>query len=271
MRIDAHQHFWQYNSGMEWITPAMSAIRKDFSAQDLLPVLQANNIDGCIAVQVDQTLKETDTLLSIAAEHSFIKGVVGWIDLCAADIEQQLGYYRAAPLLKGFRHILQGEDPGFMLQPSFTHGIGVLGKHGFTYDILVYPKHLPAVLELVKQFPQQRFIIDHLAKPLIKTGELTDWAKDMRAIAAYENVYCKVSGMVSEADWENWQQADFVPYLDVVAGSFGTGRLIFGSDWPVCLTAASYAAVIAIVEKYFSADESAAVFGKNATAFYQLS
>lgn len=271
MRIDAHQHFWQYTADMEWITPAMSVIRKNFSAEDLLPVLQANKIDGCITVQVDQTAEETMTMLATAARNDFIKGVIGWIDLRAAGIEEQLTAYRQYPLLKGFRHISQGEPPANMLQPDFVRGIEALGKHGYIYEILIYPQHLEAALELVKQLPRQRFIIDHLAKPLIKEKKIGDWAKGMRALAACDHVHCKVSGMVSEADWDNHRQADFVPYLDVVAEAFGTKRLVFGSDWPVCLTAASYENVVSIVENYFSPEESKAVMGDNAVGFYQLS
>jgi L-fuconolactonase len=271
MRIDAHQHFWQYTPDMEWITPAMSAIRKNFSAADLLPVLQESHIDGCITVEVDQTAEETRQMLAIAAENDFIKGVVGWVDLRAEDIDAQLTAYQPYSLLKGFRHILQAEPPSRMLEPDFLRGIAALGKHGYVYEILIYPEHLEAALELVKRSPNQSFIIDHLAKPFIKEKKIDEWAKGMRALAAFDQVHCKVSGMVSEADWENHQQADFVPYLDVVAEAFGTKRLIFGSDWPVCLTAASYNQVVGIVEHYFSADERKAVMGENAIRFYHLS
>jgi L-fuconolactonase len=270
MRIDAHQHFWNYTAEMEWITPAMSVIRKDFAPADLEPVLQASNIDGCITVQVDQTPAETMFMLDLAAENNFIKGVVGWIDLRAADIDAQLEHYKQYPLLKGFRHISQAEPPSNMLQSDFLRGVAALGKHGYAYDVLIFPQHLQAALEMIKQFPDQRFIIDHLAKPDIKHNKIEEWAVGMRALAAYDHVYCKVSGMVSEADWENHQQTDFVPYLDVVAEAFGTRRLLFGSDWPVCLTAASYAGVVGIVEKYFSAAECKAVMGENAIKFYHL-
>ena len=270
MRIDAHQHFWQYTADMEWITPEMAVIRKDFSPDDLVPVLQAAKMDGCITVQVDQTAAETKWMLDIAAKNDFIKGVIGWIDLHATTIGEQLNNYRQYPLLKGFRHISQAEPPANMLQADFLRGIAALGKHGYVYEILIYPQHLDAAFEMVRQFPDQPFIINHIAKPQIKGGKIDDWANGMRALAAFDQVHCKVSGMVSEADWQNHRQQDFLPYLDVVAEAFGTQRLIFGSDWPVCLTAASYESVVAIVENYFSGDECKAVMGDNAVKFYQL-
>ncbi len=270
MRIDAHQHFWNYSDDMVWITPDMSAIRKNFSPADLAPLLRENNIDGCVAVQVDQSPAETSYLLDLAAEYDFIKGVVGWVDLSAADISEQLTAYKQHEKLKGFRHILQGEEPGFMLQPAFLNGIKKLGEMGFTYDILVFPRHLSAVVELLEQFPDQPFVIDHLAKPHIKEGRMDNWATDMQTIARYPNVCCKVSGMVTEADWQTWNTADLVPYLDVVTEAFGTNRLLFGSDWPVCLVAAEYGEVVSIVSNYFSTAEQDAVFGENASRFYHL-
>ncbi|GAC1444561.1 MAG: amidohydrolase [Sediminibacterium sp.] len=274
MRIDAHQHFWKYNAGMTWITPEMSSIRKDFLPGDLLPLLQQHEVDGCVAVQADQTMQETEFLLQLAETHAFIKGIVGWVDLRAVDIHEQLSAYRCSGKLKGFRHVLQGETPLFMLQPAFMQGIKALSTFGYTYDILVYPHHLKTVLRLAEQFPDQAFVIDHMAKPFIKEGTMEEWRSDMQAIAAHENVYCKLSGMVTEADWGKWKTADFVPYLDVVTEAFGTGRVMYGSDWPVCEAAASYAEVMGIVKDYFfsfSAGEQAAVFGENATRFYHLS
>jgi len=270
MRIDAHQHFWNYTPGMDWITDDMSVIRKDFFPADLLPLLQENDIDGCIAVQVDQTDQETKYLLQLAATYDFIKSVVGWIDLKAPDIISQLEMYQHYPALKGFRHILQSEPPEYMLQKDFLRGIGALQTTGFTYDILVYPHHLSAVDELIKRFPNQPFVIDHLAKPYISTHDIDGWKKDMQRISAYENVYCKVSGMLTEANWKQWRQSDLMPYLDVVAEAFGTKRLLFGSDWPVCLVAGSYQDTVTIVQEYFSGDELTDVMGENAIRFYNL-
>ena len=240
MRIDAHQHFWQYKESMDWITPAMSVIRKDFLPVDLSPLLKENGIDGCIAVQADQTANETLFLLEQSEKNSFIKGVVGWVDLRAENIVKQLSDYGQQSKLKGFRYVLQNEAPGFMLSTDFVRGIAALKAFNFTYDLLVFPHHLPAALDLVKQFPQQAFVIDHIAKPKIKEGAIARWGEDIAAIAKHENVYCKISGMVTEADWTEWKQADFIPYLDIITNAFGTGRIMYGSDWPVCLWAGSY-------------------------------
>jgi len=273
-KIDSHQHFWEYEPATHgWIDDAMSVIRKDFLPADLQPILQENNIDGCIAVQADQTIAETDFLLTLQKENSFIKGVVGWVDLRAPNIEERLAHYKQFPAVKGFRHVLQGEAPEFMLQPDFLRGIAALKAFDFTYDILIFPKHLPATIELVKQFPEQPFIIDHIAKPYIKAGLIDEWQKDIKAIAQYRNVHCKISGMVTEADYKLWNKADFTPYLDVVVEAFGTKRILYGSDWPVCLVAASYKRMLHIVEEYFttfSATEQEDFFGNNAKAFYMV-
>lgn len=272
--IDAHQHFWKYHPDTHrWIDEEMAVIRKDFLPADLAPILKQNGVDGCIAVQADQSEAETDFLVSLAGSNDWIKGVVGWVDLCADDIRERLQHYRQAPVVKGFRHILQAEDPSFMLQPAFLRGIGALQAYGFTYDILIYPRHLPAAQQLVQQFPDQFFVIDHIAKPGIRKGNREDWGKDIQAIAAFPNLYCKVSGMVTEANWSSWQKEDLYPYLDIVTEAFGTSRLLYGSDWPVCLLAASYERMMEPVKEYysnFSAAEQAALFGGNAAAFYHV-
>lgn len=272
--IDAHQHFWKYHPDTHhWINDEMAVIRKDFLPADLAPVLKQHGVDGCIAVQADQSEAETDFLVSLANENDWIKGVVGWVDLCADKIRERLQYYCQVPVVKGFRHILQAEDPAFMLKPEFLRGIGALQEYGFTYDILVYPRHLPAVQQLVKQFPDQRFVIDHIAKPDISKGVMEEWVKNIQAIAAFPNLYCKVSGMVTEANWSCWKKEDLYPYLDMVTESFGTDRLLYGSDWPVCLLAASYERMMEPVKEYysnFSATEQAALFGGNAAAFYHV-
>jgi len=274
MKIDAHQHFWQYNAVRhDWIDDSMRVIRKDFFPEQLAPILLANQIDGCVAVQADQTEQETDFLIEQASNNSFIKAVVGWVDLKAPNLIERLAYYQQYPIVKGFRHILQGEDPSFMLSPEFISGISQLANFGYTYDILIYPKHLSAALELVKQFPNQPFVIDHLAKPFIKEGTIADWKIGMHALAQHSNVFCKISGMVTEADWMHWKEADFTPYLDAVVTSFGFERIMFGSDWPVCLVAAPYEKMAAIVTNYFSQfsiAEQEMVFGKNAINFYHL-
>ena len=272
--IDTHQHFWRYNPvNHAWINDDMALIRKDFLPADLQPLMAANAVTACIAVQADQTEQETDWLLQLADEHPFITGVVGWVDLRSPQLAERLEHYALCKKLKGFRHILQGEDPSLMLQPDFMQGIAQLHAAGFAYDILIFPHHLPAALQLVQQFPDQRFVIDHLAKPYIKHGLIGEWAAGMKSLAAHPNVYCKISGMVTEADWRNWSAVDLHPYVDTVVQAFGTERCMFGSDWPVCLVAASYNKWLNTVQDYFasfSAEEQADVFGRNAQRFYQI-
>lgn len=273
-KIDAHQHFWQYNPIQHhWINEEMAFIRKDFLPQDLQPILNESKFDGCIAVQADQTEEETLFLMLQSAVWPFIKGVVGWVDLRSDKLEERLQFFKQFNIIKGFRHILQSEAPAFMLQKEFIKGINALKQYDFTYDILIYPKHLQAVIALVQQNPEQKFVIDHMAKPYIKAGLIDDWKKDLLELAQFENVYCKISGMVTEADYQLWKPIHFTPYLDVVVEAFGTKRIMYGSDWPVCLVAASYQDVLDITRHYFSSfssDEQAAFFGGNAKFFYNL-
>jgi L-fuconolactonase len=274
-KIDSHQHFWKYNPiAHSWINDDMAVIRRDFLPGDLEPILQRNNIDGCVAVQADQTEQETNFLLDLADQHSFIKGVVGWVDLKADDIEEKLAYYKQFKNLKGFRHILQAEaDRACMLAPEFKRGIAKLTQFNYTYDILVYPDQLSYVKDLVAAFPDQPFVIDHIAKPNIKADEIDVWAKSIQEISAYQNVFCKISGMVTEADWNNWQPQDIFPYMDVVFDTFGIERTMYGSDWPVCLVAATYEEVLALPDSYIvqlSTDEQAKFRGANAVKFYGL-
>jgi L-fuconolactonase len=276
VRIDAHQHFWKYDPVQySWINDEMWVIRRDYAPTDLLPLLQAAGMDGCVTVQVNQSEEENEELLELAARHDFIKGVVGWVDLRNPAVEERLEWYRAKPKIKGFRHILQGErDRALMLKPGFKRGIGLLKKFGYTYDILIFPDQLGYTRDFVASFPDQPFIIDHIAKPYIKDRYITEeWKDAIRAVAAFPNVSCKISGMVTEADWKHWKPEHFKPYLDTVVDAFGPKRIVFGSDWPVCLVAAAYEQVLAIVEDYFStfsADERAAFFGGNAAEFYDL-
>jgi L-fuconolactonase len=275
MKIDAHQHFWKFDPIRDsWINDDMDVIQRDFLPQDLWPILQANGIDGCITVQSDQTEAENDFQLQNAANNNFVKGVVGWVDLQAQNIEERLTYYSSFDKMKGFRHVLQGEPQrDLMLQPKFMHGISQLSLFNFTYDILVFPDQLPHILQFVQSFPHQKFVIDHIAKPDIKHQTIADWKKNIEAIALFDNVSCKISGMVTEANWHQWQPEDFIPYLDVVVNAFGTKRIMYGSDWPVCLVAADYKRMLGIVTKYFesfSEEEQADFFGLNATRFYNL-
>jgi L-fuconolactonase len=274
--IDAHQHFWKFDPVRDsWIGLEMAVIQRNFLPADLLPVLQAAGITGSVVVQSDQSEEENEFQLANAHQFDFIKGVVGWVDFQSPSVEEKLAYYKTFPKLKGFRHILQGEkDRALMLKPAFKRGIDLLKKFGFTYDILIYPDQLGYTRDLVASFADQPFVIDHIAKPYIKDKKLTDeWKAAIRAVAAHENVSCKVSGMVTEADWKNWKPEDFYPYLDVVVEAFGPSRIQYGSDWPVCLVAASYQQMRQIVCDYFapfSKEEQAAFFGGNATKFYNL-
>jgi L-fuconolactonase len=274
-RIDAHQHFWHFDPvHYSWITPDMAAIRRDFLPSDLEPVLQQHRLDGCVVVQSDQTPAENAFQLANADAHDFIKGVVGWVDLQAADVAGRLDYYQQFAKLKGFRHVLQGEaDRALMLRPAFQRGIAELGPRGFTYDLLILPDQLGYAAELAAAFPNQPFVVDHIAKPPIKAQEIDDWMRGIRQLAAHENVCCKVSGMVTEADWQHWEPEDFQPYLDVVFAAFGPRRVLYGSDWPVCNVAGGYARAIGILEDYlrpFSAAEKAQFWGDNAMRFYGL-
>jgi L-fuconolactonase len=274
-RIDAHQHFWKFDPVRDsWITDEMSVIQKDFLPDDLKPLLLQNGFDGCVAVQASQSEEETDFLISLTKQNDFIKAVVGWVDLQAADIIERLEQYKSFPIVKGFRHVLQREaQRDLMLNPNFKRGIAALQQYGFTYDILIFPDQLKFSTEVVSLFPEQNFVIDHIAKPYIKRKEINEWKEDMEAIALHQNVYCKISGMVTEADWKAWKKEDFKPYLDVIVNAFGTNRIMFGSDWPVCLVAASYEEMLGIVSDYFSAFSNAEqeqFFGLNATRFYNL-
>jgi L-fuconolactonase len=275
MRIDSHQHFWKYNpTKHSWIDDQMQILKKDYLPNDLLPNLRELNIDGCIAVQADQSIEETQFLLDLAKNNTFILGVVGWLDLCSGEIESQLEKFQDNTLLKGLRHVLQGEvQRDFMLREDFIKGISTLKNTNLTYDILIFTDQIQYSESLVKLFPNQAFVIDHLAKPKIATQEIVEWAVDMRSIAKYENVFCKISGMVTEADWNNWKPKDFTKYLDVVVDAFGTERLMFGSDWPVALLSSSYSELYEILTNYFSAfseTEQANIFGENAKRFYNI-
>jgi L-fuconolactonase len=261
MKIDSHQHFWKYSpDGFGWITENMSVIRRDFLPEDLKPELDRAGFDGCVAVQASQTEAETQFLLDLAGQYPFIKGVVGWVDLRATNAAERLAHFSKHPKMVGIRHVVQSEpDDRFLLRPDFMRGIKLLKQYKLTYDILIYPKHLPAAVEFVAQFPDQPFVLDHIAKPLIKAKTLSPWNKEVRRLAANPNVYCKLSGMVTEADWQEWKPGDFIPYLDVVVEAFGIGRLMIGSDWPVCRLAAQYGEVM-----------QAKILGGNAFRFYGL-
>jgi L-fucono-1,5-lactonase len=275
MKIDSHQHFWRYNPTRDaWITDAMSVLKRDFLQEDLALEYKANGIDASVAVQADQSEKETMFLLEMAENNPQIAGVVGWADLMSPQIDERLQFFSRYEKFRGVRHIAQAEpDDRFLVQPDFVRGVSRLQQFGLTYDILIYPKQLPAAIELVSKFPDQRFVIDHLAKPEVKSVSSAFWAAHILRIAESPNAYCKLSGLVTEADWHNWKPEHFKPYLDVVFDAFGPDRLMFGSDWPVCLLAASYAQVKQIIENYLEGHtpkQKGNIFGGNAIRFYNL-
>lgn len=275
MIIDSHQHFWIYETEKHaWIDDEMKAIRKDFLPENLKSIYQENGIDGCVAVEADQTEAETNFLLDLADKNDFIKGVVGWLDLRASNIESVLEKYSRFPKLKGLRHVVQAEaDHNFMLRPAFLNGIAALEKHNLTYDILIFPHQLGAALELVRRFPNQKFVIDHIAKPYIKDGFYDGWATLMKAISSYPNVYCKLSGMITEADYNHWTPEQIEPYMQLVLDTFGTKRILFGSDWPVCLVAGNYTKTKELVTNFIAKltlEDQAAIMGGNAMQFYNL-
>jgi L-fuconolactonase len=275
MRIDAHQHFWRYDPDeYEWIDNSMSRLRRDFLPANLKAELDASGFDGAIAVQARQTLEETRWLLELAETSSHVLGVVGWVDLRSSEVRPQLAEFARNPKFLGVRHIVQSEpDDRFLLQLEFLRGIAALEECDLTYDILIYPLHLPVAAEFVKHFPRQRFVLDHLAKPLIKSGSLQPWRRGIRELARHPNVLCKLSGLVTEADWKNWKPSDIKPYLDTAFECFGPERLMIGSDWPVCTVAASYSQVMNLVIEYLSQYPDAvrdAVLGGNAANFWKL-
>lgn len=274
-RIDSHQHFWNYDRNRQvWMNEDMEVLKKDFGPKDLEPLLKKCNLDGCVAVQASQSEAENDFLLKMAADSSIVKGIVGWVNLKADNVTERLSFYNQYEIIKGFRHVIQDEpDLNFMLQPDFLNGIKALRDFGYTYDILIFSIHLPNTLELIKKFPDQPFVIDHIAKPEIRNHQYKDWKKELAAVAAFSNVFCKISGMVTEAKWHQWKQEDFEIYLDTVVELFGTERIMYGSDWPVCTLSSSYEDMYKIVNDYFSEfskDEQNNFFGLNVTKFYRL-
>ncbi len=274
MKIDAHQHFWKYNAHRDaWIDDSMTALKRNFQPEELKSELSNCGVEGCVAIQADQSEEETSFLLDLASQNQFIKGVVGWIDLRANNINDRLGHYAKNKKFKGVRHILQAETPDFMLEDHFTRGIKALSAFDLTYDILILPKHLGAALELVHRFPRQRFVLNHLAKPEIKDQIFSPWKEELMALAEMPNVYCKVSGLITEAHWHKWHPDQIYPYLDIVFEAFGIERLMYGSDWPVCLLAGGYATVYELLFDYtqsFLKEDREKIFGLNAQKFYKL-
>lgn len=252
----------------------MQVLKCDFMPPDLKKEMKKAEIDGCVAIQADQSENETEFLLALAEEHDFIKGVVGWVDLRASEVEKRLRHYSQINAFKGVRHLVQDEpDDHFLLRDDFLKGIEKLSKYGLSYDILIYPRHLSTVDKFVSKFPNQRFVLDHIAKPKIGKREIKDWEQGIRPLSQHPKLYCKLSGMITEADWENWEPEDFRPYLDVILDAFGPDRLMFGSDWPVCTLAGDYSQVIEIVKNFIeslSITEQEKIMEGNAKRFYDL-
>jgi L-fuconolactonase len=275
MKIDSHQHFWSYNSNeYGWISNDMEILQKNYLPDQLKTELSSTGFDGSVAVQARQSLAETQWLLNLADQHSFIKGVIGWVDLCSPDVEEQLIQFSGNPKLVGIRHVIHDEqDENFMLRKSFQRGIAHLKKFGLTYDILVFPRHLSNTIQLVSQFPDQVFILDHIAKPSIKDQKISPWKEHIEKLAGFRNVYCKLSGMVTEANVKNWKQEELIPYLNIVFDAFGTNRLLIGSDWPVCRLAGSYKQIMQVVLDYirsFPEQDKKKILGENAVKAYDL-
>lgn len=273
-RIDSHQHFWKFDPVRDsWIDETMQKIKKDFLPQDLLPLLTENNFAGCVAIQADQSEEQTNFLLDLSQKNDFIKGVVGWVDLLDKNVAERLEHFSKNEKLKGFRHVVQAEADDFMFRKDFRNGISELKPFDYTYDILIFQNQLPAAIDLVNSFPDQAFILDHIAKPAIKSGDILSWKKNIKEIAQADNMLCKISGMVTEADWHTWSAEDLKPYLDVIFENFSTEKIVFGSDWPVCNLAAAYGKVVKTIENYISeltATEQDQIWFQNAAAFYKL-
>lgn len=274
MRVDTHVHFWHYDPQRDaWINEDMDLLKQDYLPDHLSHTLKRNGFDACVAVQASQAELETHFLVELAHSHDFIKGVVGWIDLQNGNIEERLQYFSQYPIIKGWRHVVQGEPDDFLLRPDFQRGIRALQPYGYTYDILIYHHQLRPALEFVAAFPDQKFVIDHCAKPDIAHKQIDEWKALMQQMAQHPNVFCKISGLLTEARWRHWSAADFYPYLDTVFEAFGTDRLLFGSDWPVVLLSGIYVQWKSLVEKYmqgYKEEEKEKVFGGNAVRFYGL-
>jgi L-fuconolactonase len=275
VNIDSHQHFWRYDPvEYDWIDDRMGALKRDFMPEHLLPELRKAGFDGCVAVQARQTLEETRWLLELAERHPFVVGVVGWVDLRSDAVREQLARFDGRSKLVGIRHIVQAEpDDRFLLRSDFCRGVSVLQERDFAYDILVYPRHLNVVTEFARRFPGMRLVLDHLAKPDVKGGHLDHWRRDLRALAEEPHVFCKLSGLVTEADWRCWTTEQIRPCLEAAFDCFGPERLMIGSDWPVCTLAADYARTMGVVLDFLAQRtpaERAGILGGNAARFWRL-
>ena len=275
MIIDSHHHYWHYNPvEYDWIDDSMKVIRADFLPEKLEKAIQEAGVDGVVSVHARQSVEETDWLIELAHQNQFMKGVVGWLPLISDNIETYLLKYSGEPLLKGVRHVVQGEpDPEFILRSDFNRGVSLLKKYSLVYDILILERQLPNTIRFVDQHPDQVFVLDHIAKPLIERNELSPWKENIQELAKRNNVSCKISGMVTEADYQHWTPQQLLPYFEVILEAFGPDRLLFGSDWPVCLVATSYKSWADLVKDIispFSETEQAKIMGGNALIIYDL-
>jgi L-fuconolactonase len=274
MAVDTHVHFWQYQKDKDaWITDDMNILQQDFFPENLIPVLQSNGVNGCVAVQASSSEAETGFLVTLAKKNPFIRGVVGWIDFQNENIKERLQYFANFSIIKGWRHVVQSEPDDFLLRKEFLKGIAALKDYNYTYDILIYPQQLAAANEFVMQFPDLKMVIDHAAKPNIALQQIDNWEAGLKTIAKHKNIYCKISGLFTEAIRNKWDASIFYPYLDIVFAAFGCERILFGSDWPVLQLSGTYRQWKELVENYminFSIHEKELVFTKNAENFYQL-
>jgi len=275
MKIDAHQHFWKYNpSDYVWIDSRMESLKKDYLPEDLSPHLSQLGIQGTIAVQARQMEVETNFLLQLAEQNQWILGVVGWVDFEGPDLEQRIERFAQHPRLKGFRELIHDmPDPNYAISEVHLGAIKLLEKYNLAYDLLLRPGHIPAAIDLVDKFPNQRFILDHIAKPEIRSGSKEPWQSRVKELAKRPNVYCKLSGLVTEADWTNWTREIVYPYLDICLGAFGPQRLMVGSDWPVCTLAGTYKEVMSLTLGYLeslSASEQQRVFSETCLEAYKI-
>jgi L-fuconolactonase len=277
LTVDAHHHFWQLGQPLDyaWLdAPQLAPIRRDYLPEHLEPLIRAAGVDRTIVVQTQHDLRENDWALGLAQRHAFIAGVVGWVDLASIDCERQLLMMKDDPKFVGVRHVTQDEpDPDFIVRDDVVRGLRVLEKHGVPFDLLFYVKHLRHAATLAAWLPDLPMVIDHLAKPRIKDRRIDDWLPQFQAAARHVNIYCKLSGMVTEADWSHWQVDDLKPYVQAALDAFGPERLMFGSDWPVCALAAPYGTVYQALRDALgplSATELAQIFGGTAARFYRL-
>ncbi len=275
MIIDAHQHFWMYNANRHaWISDDMKLLRKNFLPVDLIDLYKQHHIDGCIAVQADESDQETQFLVDLAAKNDFIKGVVGWIDHKDKQLDEKLLHYSIQPTIKGFRHIIQGRpDDLYLANPDFHHFLKALSFYSFTYDVLITEDQLSATINCTEKFPDQKFILDHCGKPNIKAKNRKAWASNIKILAGNPNMYCKLSGLVTEAEWNKWTYDDLVPYLEIATEHFGAERICFGSDWPVCLLSASFEKIMAYTNRFIhqlTSIEQKNILGLNACRFYGI-